>query len=104
MTPSGDAFYNMKLAVKYKDKEAFSKYFNIFYDTLEEQERLGTIGRSIVSIVQSMHPLSGMNTIEKAKFMTSLNDDEKDTLQQAIDFYANNLGNIEKMNFEIKQE
>lgn len=101
LTPQGDAFYNMKLAVKYKDKKAFSKYFNIFADELKEQEKLGNIGNSIVGIVTGMNPLSGLNPIEQAKFMKGLDEEGKTKLDRAMKFYKETLSNIKGMDFKI---
>jgi len=102
LTPSGDAYYNMKLAIKYKDKKSFSKYFTIFTDVMKEQMKLGNMGSSIMNIITSMHPLSGLTPVEQAKFIKSLNDDDKEILKEAMNFYKNNLTNLSNMYLKIK--
>lgn len=92
LTPTGDALYNMKLAIKYEDKQAFSKYFNLYIDLAKEQGRTPQETRSgIRQSILSMHPLYNMNDKTTAAFINSLNKEDQDTLVDAIKFYKETL-------------
>jgi hypothetical protein len=84
LTPRGNALYNLKLAMRYKDKEATDKY-------LVEYFSLGGTQKGLKRSLDGMHPLSGMSQADKDSFVLSLNDDDRATLQKAINFYSNTL-------------
>jgi hypothetical protein len=92
LTQSGDALYNLKLAVKYNDKEAFAKYFSK-YATLMGQQGKGKeqVIAGIKSTLSTMHPLYGMDRNIKIGFISSLNKDEQDELVNAVKFYNETL-------------
>ena len=92
LTPTGDALYNMKLSIKYDDKEAFSKYFTEYVTLAAAQGRTKEqIQQGIKTSIQAMHPLYGMNEKLKMVFIGSLNYDDQGTLAQAIQFYNDTL-------------
>lgn len=92
LTPTGDALYNMKLAIKYDDKKAFSKYFTEYISLAGEQGRTKKqIVQGLKTSIRTMHPLYGMNNQIKTAFINSLNSDDKKTLVQAIDFFNETL-------------
>ncbi|HHT9146220.1 MAG TPA: hypothetical protein ACFYD4_11205, partial [Candidatus Wunengus sp. YC61] len=92
LTPTGDALYNMKLAIKYGDKKAFTKYITEFRDIAQQQGKTPEqMRQSLRTSAQAMNPLFGMNDNMKKAFVTSLNKDDRETLVKAIRFYDNVL-------------
>jgi hypothetical protein len=88
LTPTGDALYNMKLSLKYDDKEAFSKYLTEYVSLSRQQGKDNAqIKQGIKGSIQRMHPLSNMNEKIKIEFINSLNKDDQDTLLKAVEFY-----------------
>ena len=88
LTPAGDALYNMKLSMKYGDKQAFSKYFTEYVSVAAQQGRTKEqIKQGMTDSLKAMHPLSGLNKQEQAIFTNGLNKENQDTLIQAIQFY-----------------
>ncbi|MCK5235444.1 MAG: diguanylate cyclase [Deltaproteobacteria bacterium] len=87
-SPRGSALYNFKLAVRYKDKKAAKKY-------LEEYVNLtalsGTSGakalNAVTTSLQNMHPLKGLTEKEKQVFLASLDEEGKENLRKAIQFF-----------------
>jgi hypothetical protein len=93
LTPTGDALYNMKLSVRYKDKEAFSKYLTEYVSLSAAQGKgIEQVQQGIKTSLKTMHPLYGMNPNEKTMFINSLDYEEQGTLGQAISFYKKILG------------
>ena len=84
LTPSGDALYNMKLALKYQDKKAFEKYGT-------EYAKLGGTKEGLMSSIRNMHPLSGMNQNMQVAFLESLSPAEQEKVKGAIKFYQTTL-------------
>ena len=96
LTKTGDALYNMKLAIRYGDKEAFSKYFSTYVLEAEKQERdIESIEKGVMQSLKNMHPLSGMKEEELKAFAQTLSEDEKDTVDEAIKFYFETLAPTE---------
>ena len=92
LTPTGDALYNMKLSLKYQDKEAFSKYFKEYVDLAQAQGKgADQIKQGIKSSILAMHPLYGMTPEIQKAFVVSLNKDDQDTLVEAIKFYGSTI-------------
>jgi len=80
-TPKSNALYNLKLAIRYQDKEAFEKY-------LVEYVQLGGTLQGLERSLESMDPLYGLNEAEKAYFIQEWLDSEgKKKLLQAWQFY-----------------
>lgn len=80
LTPRGDALYNMKLALRYKDDKAAEEYFTEYL----------TLGGSIDGLktsLRNMNPLSGLTQIERITFMSQLNEEDKRNLTKALIFY-----------------
>ncbi len=89
LTPRGGTLYNLKLAIRYKDKEATDKY-------LGEYAKMGGTREGLKSSLEFMNPLSGMTKKEQTVFVLSLNDEDKKTLGRAVHFYLTTLlGNKE---------
>ncbi len=92
LTPTGDALYNMKLSIKYDDKEAFSKYLTEYVTLASAQKKTKEqIQQGIKTSIQTMHPLYGMNEKLKTAFIGSLNFEDQGTLAQSIEFYNKTL-------------
>jgi len=84
LTPKGDALYNMKLGMRYKDPDAISKY-------IIEYAKLGGTTKGIETSIKNMHPLSGMNENMKKAFMSQLTKEETNKVANAIKFYETTL-------------
>ena len=92
LTPTGDALYNMKLSMKYGDKQAFTKYFTEYISLAQQQGRTPEqIRQGMKSAIKSMDPLNGLNDQMKASFINGLNKDNQDALLQAYQFYKDVL-------------
>lgn len=88
LTPTGDALYNMKLAMKYSDKEAFSKYFQEYVElSVAQGKDASQVRQGIQTSIKAMHPLWGLNDQIRAQFVNSLNQEDQDTLIEAVKFY-----------------
>ena len=80
-TPKSNALYNLKLAIRYQDKEAFEKY-------LVEYVQLGGTLQGLEQSLDNMDPLHGLNEAEKAYFVAKWLDNEgRKRLIQAMKFY-----------------
>ncbi len=84
LTPRGNALYNIKLALRYEDKEALDKYM-LEYISLGGKK--GDMNKSL----ERMAPLSGMSIDEKNKFKRSLNPEQRTRLVLAERFYRDTL-------------
>lgn len=80
LTPKGDALYNMKLALRFGDKKAFEKYATDYM-------MMGGKGQGITASLKRMDPLSGMNTLERNTFLSTLDKKDMDKLTKAYQFY-----------------
>ena len=80
ITPKGNALYNFKLAVRYKDRQAAVKY-------LTEYAALGGTKEGLQRSMQSMHPLYGLNRQEQIAFVQSLRPEDQERLIQAMQYY-----------------
>ena len=85
ITPKGEALYNFKLALRYKDKEAAQRY-------LVEYFKMGGNSKGLTRSLAAMAPLFGLSNDDAEVFMKSLDSDGKDNLKKAIKFYQKNLG------------
>ena len=83
-----NALYYMKLAIRYKDKQAALKY-------LDEYFANGGTGNGIVQSFATLDPMygyTGKDTIEKGEaFIASLSDEEKEKLRIAQEYYETEL-------------
>ena len=87
-TPKSNALYYMKTAIRYKDKKAALKYLDEYFEN-------GGTAKGITQSIEMLNPMygyTGKDTIAKGQeFVNSLNDDEKDKLKVAINYYENDL-------------
>ena len=81
MTPKSNALYNLKLAIRYQDKDAFEKY-------LVEYATLGGTAKGLNTSLKNMDPLFGMNKEEQVYFVTQWLDNEgRERLKLADQYY-----------------
>jgi hypothetical protein len=85
ITPRGDALYNYKMALRFKDKKAADKYF-------QEYLLLGGTKKGLKQSLKMMHPLSGLSKADRREFEASLDDEGKRRLEMALRFYGDVLG------------
>jgi hypothetical protein len=83
-SPRGEALYNYKLALRYKDEQAAGKY-------LEEYMILGGSAEGFQKSLESMSPLAGLNESEQVGFFNSLREEDKDQLSKAFEYYNTTL-------------
>lgn len=84
-TPKANALYNMKQAIKFKDKAAYMKYFTE-YAILSD----GDIG-SLQKTIDRMNPLYGIKDEDIPLFAKTLTPEQKDTLKKALIWYKENI-------------
>ncbi|MBR1419295.1 MAG: strawberry notch family protein, partial [Synergistaceae bacterium] len=87
-TRRGEALNNFRAALKYNDKNKAIKY-------LTEYVELGGTQEGLESSTNAMHPLAGLNKLERAQFIKWLRPDEHKVLGKALDYYielARSLG------------
>jgi hypothetical protein len=88
ITPDGDALYNMRLAMRYDDREAFRKYFMEYVERkIREGKDDAQIEQGIKRSLKSMHPVSGMSRGMQEAFARSLTDEEMKIMHGAVRFY-----------------
>jgi hypothetical protein len=84
LTPRGDAAYNIKLALRYGDRDALQKY-------LVKYATLGGTAEGLQASLKMMNPLGGLNQAMAPAFVASLDADGKEKLARAMKFYAETL-------------
>ncbi len=84
ITPKGNALYNYKLALRFKDFKAAEHY-------LDDYMAKGGNGAGLVRSMQAMNPLYGMNPMDRMQFLSGLNDESMGKLERAMDYYSNVL-------------
>jgi len=83
--------YNVKLALRYGDDQAFVKYLELY-------KQAGGTRKGFNTSIKNMHPLAGLKSKEKRGFYESLNAEDRDRVQRAIDFYDRVIkGNYREM-------
>jgi hypothetical protein len=86
LTPKANALYNVKLSMKYGDKEAFKKYLNEYWEA-------GGTPVDIIKTMEKMHPLNGLSEADQRQFILSLNKDQQRKLALATEFHKKTLIN-----------
>jgi hypothetical protein len=97
LTPRGNALYNIRLAVRYKDQEAMKKY-------MAEYVVLGGKQRGMESSFRAMHPLFGLNKDDREKFTGELDSEGLSNLEKAIKFYEEMLGGANPPELEMESD
>ena len=78
--PRAEAARNIKLALRYEDTKAFTKY-------LTEYIASGGNGQTLQKSFEAMAPLYGLKQNEKLDFIRSLDENEKQQLERAVKYY-----------------
>ena len=81
ITPKGDALYNAKLALRYKDTGAFNKHMQLYF------ERGGTV-KGLKRSMEMLKPLAGLTEKERGIFMLLLDGDMQRRYGEALAFYV----------------
>lgn len=85
VTPASSALYNLRLGIKYEDKEAIQKYMN-------EYALAGGTAKGITRSLKNMHPLAGLPKGTEEAFLSEFKTDEdKKALRGAMQFYTETL-------------
>lgn len=79
-SPRSDALYKLRLALKYRDREAERQ-------ARRELRDLGATEDDIADSIKRAHPLGGIALKDRAAFKRTLTTDERKTLDRAIDWY-----------------
>jgi hypothetical protein len=80
MSPKSNALYNLRLAIKLKDKDAAKKYG-------DEYAKMGGTQKGFMASLQRMHPLASLKPNERAAFVATLTSEDREKLIRAIHFY-----------------
>jgi len=80
VTPRGDALYNARMALRYKDKALAAKY-------MRQYLLLGGKADGIIDSLKRMDPLSGLNHLEQMAFVAKLDSEDRKALVKAYKFY-----------------
>jgi predicted RNA methylase len=78
------ALYYLKVALRYKDKEAVDKY-------LYEYAIYGGTAKGLKQSLNNMNPLYGLKSDELVEFVSGLSEQDKNRLVQAMQFYVDTL-------------
>jgi len=84
ITPKGNALFNYKMAIKFKDTRAAEHY-------LDEYILLGGTPQGLAASMRAMNPLSGLNSMEKAQFVSEMNEKDFEKLDKAMQYYMDVL-------------
>jgi hypothetical protein len=80
-SPKSNALYNYKLALKYGDSEAAQKF-------LKQYTANGGTGDGLQRSLGSLHPLYGLNEVNRQRFILSLDAEDRETLKKANAYYT----------------
>ena len=84
ITPKGNALYNYKLALRYKDFKSAEHY-------LDDYIAKGGTAEGFSRSMQSMNPLYGMNPMDRMQFVSNLNEESMKKLERAMEYYLDVL-------------
>lgn len=84
LSPKGNALYNARLALRYKDSKAAVEY-------MADYLKMGGTMQGFNQSMQSMEPLAGMTEDEKLIFLSQLDEEGRNRLVRAYRFYADLL-------------
>lgn len=88
--PKTDAAYKAKMALRYGDKDALKKY-------LMEYAAQGGTADSFKTSLKNMDPLNGLSDADKSGFYASLDEDDKEMLKKAQNYFGKTLLGREPM-------
>jgi hypothetical protein len=78
------ALYNLKLAIRYQDAEAMKRY-------AAEYVSHGGTADGLKTSLRNMHPLHGLKKSEEKAFIAWLDEEDRERLILAMEFYTNVL-------------
>ena len=84
ITPKGNALYNYRLALKYKDIKSAERY-------IDEYIALGGSPQGLAGSMRAMNPLSGLNAMEKAQFVSEMDQKTFGKFERAMQYYMDTL-------------
>lgn len=88
-TDRGDALYNWRLSLKYKDEKNQERYLQeyiaLYLNSGGDQDRIKT---NLKASLERMHPLSGLTEQEQVVFILQLSKDDRERLMRAYQFYV----------------
>lgn len=79
-TPKGEALYNYKLALRYDDKELAGRF-------LKQYITLGGKAAGVKQSLKNMGPLAGLSIRDRARFLKTLNQDDRIRLRNAEHYW-----------------
>lgn len=92
LTPKANALYNLRLAIRYKDKEAVKKYVREYIiEHIRSGGKLENLAKGIREAQKYMDPLSGLSKEDKIRFLKSLDKEQLERLNQAAKFYRETI-------------
>ena len=83
-SPRGEALYHFKLSLRYKDGELAKKYLGRYVAA-------GGTPQGLTTSLRLMHPLAGLNEVERLAFVAGLDADDRRRLGNAERFYVTTL-------------
>ncbi|MBE3144247.1 MAG: hypothetical protein IMZ61_10040, partial [Planctomycetes bacterium] len=84
ITPKGNALFNYKMSLRYKDTKSAERY-------IDEYLALGGTPAGLMASMRAMNPLSGLNAMEKAQFVSEMDEKTFGKLDKAMEYYMNTL-------------
>jgi hypothetical protein len=93
LTPRSNALYDVKVALRYGDKQAakasFQKYMNLVnpQSKADFKKALDGVSQSLLSL----NPISGLSKEEQIEFVSGLNAEDRRKLVNALSFYTETL-------------
>ncbi len=90
ISPTGNALYNARSALRYDDQKAAVKYMAEYLNLkgADTPEKVEKEIKNIETSLNRMHPLSGMSIKDQLAFAKTLDQDGKDDLVKAIEYYV----------------
>ena len=110
-TDKGDAIYNYKTAIRYKDAKAAAKYYLDYYilmkianPELSDKDFEKLVAKDMSKALVNMHPMSGLSRKKGVDllYIAQLNFEEKLVLAKAINYYEETLLRTADKKFAIE--
>lgn len=84
ITPKGNALFNYRMALKYKDTKSAEHY-------IDQYLLLGGSPQGLAASLRAMDPLSGLNSLEKAQFISEMDEKTYGRFEKAYQYYIDQL-------------
>jgi hypothetical protein len=109
LSPSSNALYNMKLALRWGEHKLVNKYMDEYasivamqHKDAKPEELKKLVVKGIRQSLTSLHPLWGIKQDDWADYVKSLDPEAKDTLAKALRFYSEIL--LGKSQYDEKEK